>query len=142
MPHPGLAVEPGLHGAGSRRPLNAKEPGRRDLRAWAGLGDEQTDEEIAEEEPGGEELLLLMPESWRELRQLPERVCGLLEAAELGGFAAATSLLDFWGLAWSPGKAAPPWPARPPGSAKFDAERVAGVRRLAVEVWNRYQLHA
>ncbi len=60
-----------------------------------------------------------MPESWRGLRQLPDRVCGLLEAAELGGFAAATFLLDSWGMAWLPGKAAAPWPAPPPAVPRW-----------------------
>jgi hypothetical protein len=113
--------------------------GRRNLREWAGLGEGKTDEEIAEEEPGGEELLLLMPESCRELRQLPERVCGLLEAAELGGFAAATFLLDSWGSDWMPGKAAPPWLERPPGSARLDAGRAEGLRQVGRQLRRAHQ---
>jgi hypothetical protein len=97
--------------------------GRRDLREWAGLGAEQTDEEIAEEELTGDDLVLLAPESWRELREQPDQVCELLEATERAGFAAATALLDIWGLRWLPGKAALSWPKRPPGSARLDVER-------------------
>jgi hypothetical protein len=82
------------------------------LREWANLGREQSDEEIAEEEPGGDELILLTPESWRELRELPDRVCELLEATEHGGLGAATALLDSWGLRWLAGKAAPPLTVR------------------------------
>ncbi len=113
--------------------------GRRDLRKWAGLGRELTDEEIAEEEPGGSELVLLMPESWCELRHLPDRVCELLEATEGGGFAAATSLLDAWGLAWQPSKGAPPWPARPPGSARLDVIQGEGLQHVAATVINRHR---
>ena len=87
----------------------------------------------------GEELLLLMPESWRELRQLPDRVCGLLEAAEFGGFAAAVVLLDSWGLRWSPGKAAPKYPPPPPGSARLDADRAEGFRAVGRQMRRAHQ---
>ncbi|HEX2264488.1 MAG TPA: hypothetical protein VHH52_12160 [Pseudonocardiaceae bacterium] len=87
---------------------------------------EQTDDEIADEELGGDELLLLMPGSWRELWQTPDRVCGLLEAAELGGFTAASALLDSW--AWPDNRAELRRSGRrPPGSARLDAECATGV---------------
>lgn len=70
------------------------------LREWAGLGREQTDEEIAAEEPGGEDVLFLEPESWYWLRGSPDLVCDLLEAAERGGFEAAAAQLDAWGLSY------------------------------------------
>lgn len=78
------------------------------LREWAQLEDEQTDEEIAEEELPGEDVLALEPRSWHMLRTRPDRVCGLLEAAESGGFPAASALLDEWGLDWMPCRTSPP----------------------------------
>lgn len=78
------------------------------LRDWAKLEPEQSDEDIAEEELAGDDLLLIQPEGWRALRHHPDRVCGLLEVAERKGYAAASDLLDQWGIGWLPGKAAPP----------------------------------
>jgi len=106
--------------------------GRRDLRQWAGLGAEQTDEEIAEEELTGEDLVLLAPDSWRQLRQQPDQVCELLEATERAGLDAATGLLNLWGLSWSLGKAAPPY--FPPQDDRRDAERAAVIQGIAVRL--------
>lgn len=78
------------------------------LRDWAELEPEQSDEEIAQEELEGEDLLALPIATWRVLRDDSSRVCELLEAAERGGLAAAAALLDASGLAWIPGKAPPP----------------------------------
>lgn len=63
------------------------------LREWAGLGAEQTDDEIAGEDLESEDMLFIDPESWRLLRHDPAGVCGLLEAAEDGGYAAAMEWL-------------------------------------------------
>jgi hypothetical protein len=82
-----------------------------------------------------------MPESWRELRQEPERVCELLEVAERGGFPAAIVLLDGWGLRWSPGKAPPPYPPPAPESARFNADRTEALSRRAIELINRHRFH-
>jgi len=101
---------------------------------------EQTDDEIADEELGGDELLLLMPGSWRELWQTPDRVCGLLEAAELGGFTAASALLDSW--AWPDNRAELRRSGRRPGAVPGWTRSARPVCTLAVEVWNRHRLHA
>jgi hypothetical protein len=83
--------------------------GRRQM-LWAygarevlGLGVEKTDEEIADEETGTvEDALLELPgESIWPIVAIPGRRASLLEAAEVGGFAAATRLLDSWGVAWT-----------------------------------------
>ena len=116
--------------------------GRRDLRAWAGLGDEETDEEIAGAELDGPDLLLLYPESWQTLRQSPEQVCDLFDAAERGGFDAARQLLDLWSLPWLMGTAAPKYPPPPAGSSRLDAERVAGRQSLALKLVNQHRLHS
>jgi hypothetical protein len=83
--------------------------------------------------------VLLAPESWRELREQPNQVCELLEATERAGFAAATALLDIWGLRWSPGKAAPSWPKRPPGSARLDVELADGLRQVGRQLQRAHQ---
>ena len=54
----------------------------------SGLSKEQTDEEIAAEEPKGEDILFLEPESWHEIRRSPDQVYELLERAEDGDLAA------------------------------------------------------
>jgi hypothetical protein len=113
--------------------------GRRSLRQWAGLGAEQTDEEIAEEELTGADLVLLAPDSWRELRQEPDQVCELLEATERAGFDAATSLLDLWGLDWSPGKAAPKYPP-PLDDGRREAERLALMQAITDRLKRRHQV--
>lgn len=71
------------------------------FREAAGLGEEATDEEIAAEDDGGAELLLLPGQTWRAIRRSIDRRCGLLEAVEAGGWRAGAALLDSWGLAWS-----------------------------------------
>jgi hypothetical protein len=83
------------------------------LREWAGLGREQTDEEIAQEELAAEDVLMLEPESWHELRHRPDQVCELLEVTEGGGFPAAMSLLDRLGLAYVMVSIPPPPPPPP-----------------------------
>jgi len=77
------------------------------LREWAGLGQEQSDEEIAAEELAAEDVLFLEPESWRELRDTPERVCKLLEVTEDGGYPASMALLDQWSMGYLVAKVYP-----------------------------------
>lgn len=71
------------------------------FREAAGLGEEATDEEIAAEDDGGAELLMLPGQTWRAIRRNIDRRCGLLEAVEAGGWQAGAALLDSWGLAWT-----------------------------------------
>lgn len=71
------------------------------LREWAELGEEQTDEDLAAEELGTDDMMFLTPDSWRALRTDPGNVCDLLEAAEDGGYAAAKKWLALRGLAYS-----------------------------------------
>lgn len=97
------------------------------LRRWAELEPEQTDEEIAEEELPGEDVLLLEPDGWRALRREPDRVCDLFETAERGGFPAAAALLDGWGIGWRPGKTA--W--RPPGMSRAQIDAAYRLMRDA-----------
>jgi hypothetical protein len=68
------------------------------LREWAGLRGEQTDEEIAAEELGDDDVMFIDPASWRDLRQSPAAVCDLLEAAESGGYPAAKRWLGLRGF--------------------------------------------
>lgn len=69
----------------------------RDLRAMAGLMDEQTDQEIAETDLGDADLLLIPSESWPSVRD--DQVL-LLLAAERGGITAARQWLDQRGIPW------------------------------------------
>lgn len=83
------------------------------LREWANMGREQTDEEIAEEQLETEDVLFIEPDSWREMRTRPARVCDLLEVTEDGGYPAAMSWLDRHGLGYVVVALPPPLPPPP-----------------------------
>lgn len=68
------------------------------FREWAGVGQERTDEEIAEDDMGGEDTLSIHPEDWPAVR---ERVDELLDVAETEGAAAAGAWLSSHGWRWS-----------------------------------------
>jgi hypothetical protein len=71
----------------------------RDLRSWAGLHVERTDDEIvAEDDLHGEDVLIVSNESWKLVRV---EVSDLLDAVEIGGVAAAIRWLDSRGCRWS-----------------------------------------
>jgi hypothetical protein len=74
---------------------------------------------------------LLMLESWGAAPAARPGVWAL-EATEHGRFPAAIALLAVWGLRCMPGKAALPWPAHSPGSARLEAERCGSLRDEAV----------
>lgn len=76
----------------------------RDIRAWAGLHTERTDEEIVAEDMHGADVLVIPAESWPAVRA---EVAGLLDAAEIGGLDAAQRWLTARGLAWSLPRGAP-----------------------------------
>jgi hypothetical protein len=67
------------------------------LRDWAGLGEEQTDEEAAAEELGGEAAVLLPRRTWAAVRR---RAWEVLDVAERGGVEGLTAWLDAAELAW------------------------------------------
>jgi Replication protein len=75
--------------------------GEHDLRKLAGLGAEQSDEEVAQEELAGEDLIALPYPTWKTLLER-ELTTDLLDAAELGGVAAAGAFLTDRGLAFVP----------------------------------------
>jgi len=94
------------------------------LREWAGMDAEQSDEQVAAEEAGGDDMLFIEPASWRELRQDPDAVCDLLEAAEDGGYAAAMPWLRKRGLGYMIAK----WISRKP-LGKLRLAKAADVSR-------------
>ncbi|MFR9803203.1 protein rep [Pseudonocardia sp. RS010] len=69
----------------------------RDLRAWAGLHREKTDEEIAAEDKGGEDMIVIPRDAWEAVRT---DVADLLDAVEIGGIPAAESWLLSRGLSY------------------------------------------
>lgn len=71
------------------------------LRAWAELGEEMADEEIAAAELESPDMLFISPESWRALRGNPDAVCDLLEATEGGGYTSAKRWLTGRGLTYA-----------------------------------------
>jgi hypothetical protein len=88
----------------------AASKGRRQL-TWAkgtrerfGLGAEATDEQIAEEDLQGEDVLHIEPGSWPRVR---EQATALLSAAEHGGADGARAWLDARGYGWSWPRGAP-----------------------------------
>ena len=89
-----------------RRQLTWSTAERMDLRRFAGLRGERTDEEIAADEHGGDDVVALTAETWAELTRnaaAPE----LLDVAEIGGVAGATAWLDARHLGWSRPSLAP-----------------------------------
>lgn len=74
------------------------------LREWAKLGQEQTDEEIAEEEIGDTVHAVIDPESFFCFRA---HIPLILDTCEAGGVGAALGLLDVLGIEWSPPVLAP-----------------------------------
>jgi hypothetical protein len=73
--------------------------GRMDLRAFAGLGREQSDEEIAAEETGGDDAVALIGETWSTLSRRRWQA-ELLAVTDEGGIPAAVAWLDEHGFAW------------------------------------------
>jgi hypothetical protein len=69
----------------------------RDLRNWAGLRGERSDEEIAAADQHGSTLLMLPGETWCQVRNSAHVLLGVAEA---GGIAAAQAWLDRRGLSW------------------------------------------
>ena len=76
----------------------------RGLKAAYGIG-EKSDEEIAEEDEGGTDVLEL--DDWEELIQEPRVVGQLLNAARWGGAEAAVAFCEEHGIAWSPPRRGP-----------------------------------
>jgi Replication protein len=75
--------------------------GEHDLRKLAGLGAEQSDEEIAAEELAGEDVIALPHPTWKTLLER-ELTTDLLDAAEIGGVVTACAFLQLRGLVWVP----------------------------------------
>lgn len=69
----------------------------RGLRDWAEVGRRRSDEEIVDEDEGGETVLFIAPESWPAVR---DRVTDLLAVAERAGVAGAQAWLTERGLSW------------------------------------------
>ncbi|MHC1559898.1 protein rep [Actinomycetospora sp. C-140] len=88
-----------------RRQLTWSTTERMDLRRFAGLRREQTDEEIAAEDQGGDDMIALGPEAWDHISRAGQ-ASELLDVAEIGGISGATAWLDRRGLPWAPARAA------------------------------------
>src|SRR3954466_9585575 len=73
--------------------------GAHDLRKLAGLGAEQSDEEVAEEDLAGEDVIALPHPTWEALLRA-ELTTDLLDAAELAGAEGACVFLRLRGLDW------------------------------------------
>jgi len=73
--------------------------GEHDLRKLADLGQEQTDEDIAEEELHGEDVIALPRPTWEALL-LGELTTDLLDAAEIAGVEGACTFLSIRSLEW------------------------------------------
>src|SRR4051795_2628410 len=73
--------------------------GEHDLRKLADLGAEQSDEEVAEEDLQGEDLIALPHPTWEALLRA-ELTTDLLDAAEIAGVEGACAFLQMRGLDW------------------------------------------
>ena len=69
----------------------------RDLRKWAGLDVERSDEEVAADDKHGVTMLMLPGNTWRQVRAHAHE---LLTVAEVGGPEAAQQWLERRGLSW------------------------------------------
>lgn len=78
---------------GRRQLTWSGKEGKRDLRVLAGLGPEQKDEEIAEEEQPADERLALSPETWG-WTKANDHVTTLLDVAETEGLLGLVHWLD------------------------------------------------
>ena len=94
--------------------------GARDLRALAGLR-EQTDEEIAMEEIGDDDMITLSRQAWSEITAAGQESF-LLDLAETGGMGAVMAWLDVRGLGWSPATPAPRRKGRSPRPPRVSDE--------------------
>lgn len=92
--------------ASFRRRQLSWSTGEMDLRKWAELGRELTDEEAAAEEEAGDDVLALTAESWGWL-VANAATTDLLDEAERSGPLGAMAWLDDRGLAWDACRAAP-----------------------------------
>jgi len=75
----------------------------RGLRALLGVGAEQTDEEIAEEVQGDEDLVRITPEGWLTVLRMREPSCRILQAVEEGGLRGLVAYLDAHGIDYETG---------------------------------------
>ncbi|GAY09831.1 replication protein, phage-associated [Pseudonocardia sp. N23] len=82
----------------------------RDLRSWAGLRSERSDEEIVSDELGGRDTLAIDPEDWPAVRS---HVAVLLDVAETTGVDAVKAWLQVRGYRWSPATPRPRRTHRP-----------------------------
>jgi len=73
--------------------------GVHDLRKVADLGAEQSDEEVAEEDLQGEDLIALPHPTWQALL-IGEQTTDLLDAAEISGVEGACAFLAMRSLEW------------------------------------------
>src|SRR4051795_6089819 len=73
--------------------------GVHDLRKLADLGSEQSDEEVAEEDLAGEDVIALPHPTWEALLRA-ELTTDLLDAAEIAGVEGACAFLQMRGLDW------------------------------------------
>lgn len=87
--------------------------GAQELRARAGHARHLSDEEVAQQDQGGDDVLLIDPQGWKRLRLAVEVFFGV---GEREGIEAATAWLDAHGIVWSRATAAPRRPpVEPPG---------------------------
>jgi len=68
------------------------------LRGLLEISEEKTDEQLAAEEVGGEDLLVLPGDVWRAVTWIPGLPAYLLDVAELGGVDAVISALERFGV--------------------------------------------
>lgn len=85
-----------------------------------GLGDDQTDEEIAKEDLASDDLIGLPSETWRTVRPIAEQ---LLTVAEIGGLEAACRWLTRRGLEWTWARRAPRWSRIRPAAPRLSSCR-------------------
>jgi hypothetical protein len=69
------------------------------LRQLLDVEDEQTDEEIAAEEVGGDDIALIPGETWRVITWIPGMPAGILDASEKAGLDGINDLLGRHGIA-------------------------------------------
>jgi len=95
--------------ASQRRQQLTWSQGRHDLRKFASLGQERSDQELAEDDPGDDVRLGIERESWDWI-ECTGRQCELLDASEEHGLDGARAWLHRNGLRWIEATGASPVP--------------------------------
>jgi hypothetical protein len=114
--------------AGKRRRFVTWSEGAQELRARAGHRRDKSEQELADEDEGSEDLIAVNRDDWR---KLAVRIEDLFTVGETQGLDAAKGWLTDHGIRWKPCTAAPRrrWERRPPRAPRLSSTGPPGRAR-------------